>query len=123
MQMMWSIILFAILACAAPEFSTYSSRAAQQHTKVDPKLFMKAEKKGSVIAIVGLDVDKHLDQRHVEKLKDDLLTQLSRTTHKVQRRLENMSYIALSVGPHALAVLESSDLVRTVRISAVGTLP
>jgi len=116
------IIMFSIIACSGPNVPVHNAEtgAAQQRSKLEPGLLAKAQKEGTVLVIVEINLDARPDERDRDKLKDQLLTQLAGTTHKVIRRLGDLPSIGLEVGPDALAILAGSELVLKVTESRFG---
>jgi subtilisin family serine protease len=90
---------------------------------VPAEVAQKAQTKGLVRVIVQLDVATRpegalasrqavLDQRQaIAAAQSELLADLARTNHRVTRQFETIPFLALEVGPDALAVLERSPRV------------
>jgi len=91
-----------------------------QQGKVPPEVLQKAQTKGVVRVIVQLDVATRpegalatrqaaLDQRQaIAAAQSELSADLAGTSHRVTRQFETIPFLALEVGPDALAVLERS---------------
>ena len=101
--------------------------AAQQPKlpKIPPDLWQKAQEKGVVRVIIDLDLpvqsesklteEGRNNQRHaIHTAQEQLLMELSSTKHEETGRLAIVPVIGLKVGLDALAILETSTLVKKV---------
>jgi hypothetical protein len=126
-----------LIGCA----QTYAAQEAKKDSsklllpKVSPELWKKTQEQGAVRVIVDLSVpgwtskpatqQAELDQRQmIADTQEKVIAELTGTRHKVNRRFEITSGLALEVGPDALAVLERSpNVVRVYEDAGVSPSP
>ena len=103
--------------------------------KVSPELWKKAQETGTVRVIASLNVpgwtSKPLSQQAdvaqrqmIADTQEKVIAELMGTRHKVDRRFEIVSGLALEVGSDALAVLERSpNVVRVYEDAGISPSP
>lgn len=115
----------SLLFFTALIFGACTGVSPAQQPKVPPEMWEKAKAEGMVRVLVQLNVPtKSLDsldneqalaqRKMIATVQKELLAELTQTTHKVGRLLENIPVIALEAGVDALTVLERSNHVTKV---------
>jgi subtilisin family serine protease len=115
--------LFPVMAAI---LITLTGAEAAQKERIPPEVRQKAQAEGAVRVLVEFDIrwqpevqlspQAALAQRQaIAKAQDALLAELAGTKHRVTARFQLTPGLGLEVGPGALAVLEHSTLVSTVR--------
>ena len=104
---------------------------AAQQSKVPAEVWEKAQAKGVVRVIVGLNVpwqpegklseqDRLAQRKAIAAAQDELLAELAGTKHRVTGRYRFTPGIGLEIGPDGLKVLELSARVTEVREDRVA---
>ena len=99
--------------------------AAAEQNRISQNMWQRVREKGLLVVIVQLNVpwkpqaqlspqERIAQGEAIVAAQDQLLAQLAGTEYTLLRRLSYTATLGLYVGPDALAVLENSNLVRTV---------
>jgi hypothetical protein len=109
----------ALLTAFVITTTTCSSAVERPVTVVSPELLAKAAREGSVRVIVHLRVpnsaQSDLRGNGMVRTREAVISEISRTRHKVVRTYETIPLLALEVSAEALEVLASSLNVERVQ--------